>query len=68
MAVKFMSESMTCNQCIEQICEQGCTVVREVISRLEQHQSVNELEHLASDEKDTVLKELKAVMSVYDNQ
>ncbi len=63
-----MSESMTCSQCIEQICGQGCTVVREVISKLEHHQQVNELEHLESAEKDTVLKELKAVMSVYDNQ
>ena len=63
-----MSESMSCSQCIDQICEQGCTVVREVINKLEHHQLVNELEHLESAEKDTVLKELKAVMSVYDNQ
>ena len=63
-----MSESMSRSQCIELICEQGCTAVREVIIKLEQHQLVNELEHLASDEKDAVLKELKAVMSVYDEQ
>lgn len=61
-----MSESKTSNQCIELICQQGCTVVREIIVKLEQHHQVAELEHLDDEQKQTVLTELKTVMAVYD--
>lgn len=61
-----MSDSNTRNQCIELICKQGCTVVREIIVKLEQHHQVDELDHLNDDQKQAVLTELKTVMSVYD--
>jgi len=61
-----MSESNTSHQCIELICQQGCTVVREVIIKLEQQHMVAELDHLDDDQKQVVLTELKTVMSVYD--
>jgi len=63
-----MSEVKTSIECIEQICQQGCTVVREVIVRLESHASVAELDHLSDEQKQQVLSELKTVMSVYDQQ
>ena len=61
-----MSESNTSHQCIELICQQGCTVVREIIVKLEQHHKVAELDHLDDEQKQLVLTELKTVMSVYD--
>jgi len=61
-----MSESTTCSQCIEEICEQGCTAVRDVIVKLERDQQVEGLDHLDDVQKHIILKELKAVMSVYD--
>lgn len=63
-----MSESKTSTECIELICQQGCTVVREVIGKLEQHVPVGELQHLNDAELLLVLTELRAVMSVYDQQ
>lgn len=63
-----MRETMTTSQYIEQVCEQGCTVVREVIVKLELDQKVDGLDHLDSAQKNAVLKELKAIMSVYDQE
>jgi len=63
-----MSEIKTSTECIEQICQQGCTAVREVIVSLESHDSVAELDHLSDEQKQQVLSELKIVMSVYDQQ
>lgn len=63
-----MPESMTSSQCIEMICKQGCTSVREVINRLEDGQLVDELKHLETKEQDHVLHELKTIMSVYDSK
>ena len=61
-----MSEFKTSSECIELICEQGCTVVREVIVGLEKNNQIQELKHLNSDELQQVLVELKVVMAIYD--
>jgi len=63
-----MSDSKTSHQCIELICQQGCTVVREVIVKLEQKKDVAELNHLNDEQKQSVLNELKTIMSVYDQE
>ncbi|MDH5392088.1 MAG: hypothetical protein OEY11_02755 [Gammaproteobacteria bacterium] len=61
-----MPELKTSNECIEYICGQGCVVVRDVILQLEQHKNIPGLECLAEDQKQTVLTQLKSIMSVYD--
>lgn len=61
-----MSEYKTSSECIELICNQGCRVVRDVIVSLEQQNKVDGLDHLDEDQKQQVLFDLKAVMSVYD--
>jgi len=63
-----MSELKTTSECIETICVQGCTVVREVIIKLETDVQVSEFKHLSKDQQKQVLIELKSVMSVYDAQ
>jgi len=52
--------------CVETICARGCTHVREVIRHLEARQTPPELRSLNPDERETVLRELKAIMAVYD--
>jgi hypothetical protein len=61
-----MSEFKTSSECVEYICEQGCTFVREVIVSLEKNNSVEALKHLDDAEQQLVLVELKVVMSIYD--
>lgn len=61
-----MPELKTSNECIEFICAQGCTVVREVIVQLEKKQNISELQYLQEEQKQSVLTELKSIMSVYD--
>ena len=63
-----MSKIKTSNECIEIICQQGCTVVRDIIVKLEQQTKVAELDHLDDKQKRIVLTELKIIMSVYDSQ
>ena len=61
-----MSDYLNCSQCVEKICEQGCTTVRNIIQRIEDKQPVDELLHLNEKEQAHVLQELKSIMSVYD--
>ncbi|MDH5517889.1 MAG: hypothetical protein OEY36_08770 [Gammaproteobacteria bacterium] len=63
-----MPELKTSNECIEFICAQGCTAVRKVIVQLENKQTISELVYLQEEQKQFVLTELKAIMSVYDKQ
>lgn len=56
---------------IEQICQQGCDIVRQHIESLEQAMSNNTTELLQKTNKtqqQEILKELKAIMAVYDNK
>lgn len=63
-----MTHSKHVNDCIESICEQGCTAVRDVIVALEEKQDVEQVSQLPENEIKTVLTELKKIMSVYDIQ
>jgi hypothetical protein len=51
---------------IEAICELGCERVNEIIASLESGNVVSEIAGLNNSEQVAVLVELKAIMSVYD--
>lgn len=53
-------------QCIERLCQSGCTDVRNTIARLEANQAVAHVEGLTAQERRQVLEELKSIMAVYD--
>lgn len=55
-------------QCIEQLCQCGCTDVRNTIALLEANQTVSQVEGLNAEERRLVLAELKAIMSIYDRR
>ena len=48
------------------ICELGCTRVREVIAALEQGVETPETAHSSAADRADILRELQAVMAVYD--
>ena len=50
---------------VEDICQLGCTRVNEIISELEQGESLDEAGSLSEHETGMVLQELKAIMAVY---
>ncbi len=52
--------------CLEQICLLGCRRVREIIRQLEQHQEVEQAASLTPGQRDSLLRELKSIMAVYD--
>ena len=52
---------------IESVCELGCERVSEIIDLLESGHSVSEIDGLDEHEQHCVLVELKAIMSVYDD-
>ena len=58
-------QNTTIESCIEAICEKGCRQVRSDIRSLEQGRTLPEWSHLDTDERQRVLRELKAVMAVY---
>lgn len=51
---------------IEDVCGQGCIQVNQTIIQLEEGQCPPQLQQLSLPERETVLKELKSVMDVYD--
>lgn len=53
---------------IESICGNGCIEVNQTILLLEKGKSPSHLEHLDDDERHAILKELKSIMGVYDQQ
>lgn len=53
--------------CVEQLCKKGCKAVWEDIAVLEEGDTLPETRKLSAEENRAVLKELKAIMSVYDN-
>lgn len=56
---------------IEQICQQGCDVVRQYIEALEQTTSSPPselLKEMGEAQQREILKELKAIMAIYDNK
>lgn len=50
---------------VEAICNKGCESVRRDILLMEQGEPLIELAHLSEEQRQRVLAELKAVMSVY---
>lgn len=56
------------HKAVEDICKLGCTTVNEVIDILEKGDDVAESEALDKHERNELLKELKAIMDVYDRE
>jgi len=52
---------------VEIICERGCRYVNAILGDTQQRADCGPLLQLTSAEQASVLKELKAVMSVYEN-
>ncbi len=50
---------------VESICNDGCIIVTKTIMQLEKEESPASLKHLNSSERQSVLKELKAIMDIY---
>ena len=53
---------------IESICTEGCTSVNSIIKALEQGEMTIQTESLTVAERIQLIKELKEIMSVYDNR
>jgi hypothetical protein len=51
--------------CVERLCKKGCKAVWHDIAVLEEGDKLPETRKLSADENRAVLKELKALMSVY---
>jgi tetrahydromethanopterin S-methyltransferase subunit D len=56
------------NQAIEAICQTGCTSVNAVIATLEAGKTTEGLEDLSYAERDLLVRELKAIMAVYEER
>lgn len=54
------------DQCIENLCQNGCAAVRATIVALESGLVVSQTEGMSAEECRMVLTELKAIMEVYD--
>lgn len=61
------TNSLKVNQRIEAVCEAGCEAVRASIQTLESGHQVALTDDLNTEEAQQVLRELKTIMSVYDN-
>jgi hypothetical protein len=53
-------------QAVESLCHKGCRAVWDDIAALEAGEPLPEVEKLSSDEIRVVIRELKAVMAVYE--
>lgn len=54
--------------CVEALCHSGCDMVRATIYAIEAGQDIAQTQGLEGEEASAVLKELKAIMSVYDSR
>ncbi len=61
-----MDNSNKVQQCVEALCQSGCDAVRATIHALERGLSVVQTDAMSDQERNAVLCELKAIMSVYD--
>jgi len=50
---------------LEVLCQSGCDTVNATIVAIEKNQAISIVDGLTSDERNVVLQELKAIMSVY---
>ncbi len=53
------------DSCLENLCQQGCRTVNQVIQRLEQEEVIDTVKHLSAAQQKTLLQELKNIMAVY---
>jgi len=53
---------------VEDLCQQGCQHVNDVIQRLEQKQPIEELNDLNDGERQQILTTLNDIMSVYTDK
>lgn len=53
------------SHCIEVLCQKGCKEVSLIILALERGDPMTEVQELNESERQAVLKELKSIMSVY---
>ena len=53
------------DSCLEQICEQGCRSVNQIIQQLEQRQMIEITRYLSMEQQQKLLQELKSIMAVY---
>ena len=53
---------------LETICNQGCTVVNDVIAAMENGVHPDETADLSAPEKNALLDELKKIMSIYNRK
>jgi hypothetical protein len=51
--------------CLEQICEQGCRIVNQVIQQLEQGKNIDNIQYLSHVQQNRLLQELKNIMAIY---
>lgn len=56
------------SQVLETICNQGCTVVNDVIDAMENGTHPDETADLSVQEKSALLDELKKIMSIYNRK
>lgn len=54
------------DRCIDVLCHQGCREVTRIIGVLERSEPLAEADGLDTAERGEVLRELKAIMAVYD--
>ena len=56
------------SKALEIICNQGCTVVNNVINAMENGNHPEETADFSAQEKDALLDELKKIMSIYNRK
>lgn len=56
------------SKALESICNQGCTVVNNVIDAMENGVQPDETSDLSAKERDALLEELKKIMSIYNRK
>ncbi|MDT8403962.1 hypothetical protein [Sulfuriflexus sp.] len=61
-------DSNKVNQCVEALCKNGCEAVRATISSMEMGVRLEQTRDLDQEEAARVLRELRAIMAVYDER
>lgn len=61
-------DHLPAEQCIETLCLKGCKEVLYLIAEMEQGRLPQEVAHLEETERQVVLRELKAIMAVYERK
>jgi len=62
-----MVDKLKVEECVESLCQNGCAAVHATIAAMEYDLENVALTGLVASEREQVLSELKAIMSVYDS-